>query len=349
MKAQSKGMGLGSSRRRAEAIPGSRGAGRRIMDWVHFGVVSLSPGNSKSPSSSLQPARDMDQTAASPVSRDEFTLRDLAADFWASKFAYSIMIGIFVVAGVAIGILSPKEYEATTVVMAATDDTSSHLGSLGSLAAQYGGLASLAGITLPESSKQVEAIAVLKSELLTQRFIEQNDLLPVLYPKLWNPQTKTWRTSDPQETPTLWKANRVFANKIRAVEEGRGGLVTLKITWTNPQAAADWANQLVAMTNSYLRNKAIAEAERNIAYLNEQASKTTVLEARQAIFSLLESEIDREMVARGRTEYALRVIDPAFAPDKPSSAGPKLLGLLGFGLGFTMAALLTLGKRAFGP
>lgn len=291
----------------------------------------------------------MDQIAVSPASRDEFTLRDLAAELWASKFAYSIVIGIFTLTGVVIGVLSPKEYQATTVVMPASDDSSSHLGSLGSLAAQYGGLASLAGISLPESSKQVEAIAVLKSELLTQRFIQQDDLLPVLYPKLWDPRTKTWRTSDPQKVPTFWKANRLFARKIRQVEEGKGGLATLQITWTDPQQAANWANQLVAMTNSYLRNKAIAESERNIAYLNEQAAKTTVLEARQAIYSLLESEIDREMVARGRIEYALRVVDPAFVPDKPSSAGPVLTGLLGFGLGCTLAAVLTLGKRAFGP
>ncbi|MGA8940214.1 MAG: Wzz/FepE/Etk N-terminal domain-containing protein [Acidobacteriaceae bacterium] len=291
----------------------------------------------------------MDQIAASSASRDEFTLRDLAGEFWASKVAYSIIISVFTLTGVAIGILSPKEYEATTVVMPATDDSSSHLGSLGSLAAQYGGIASLAGISLPESSKQVEAIAVLKSELLTQQFIQRNNLLPVLYPKLWDPRTKTWRTSDPEKMPTLWKANRLFARTIRQVEEGKGGLITLQITWRDPQDAANWANQLVTMTNSYLRNKAIAEAERNIAYLNEQASKTTVLEARQAIYSLLESEIDREMVARGRIEYALRVIDPAYAPDRPSSAGPLLRGLLGFGLGFTLAAVLTLGKRAIGP
>jgi uncharacterized protein involved in exopolysaccharide biosynthesis len=102
----------------------------------------------------------------------------------------------------------------------------------------------------------------------------------------------------------------------------------------------------VRVTNQYLRDKAIREAERNIQYLNEQASRTNVVEAQKAIYSLLESEINKEMVARGRDEYALKVIDPAFVPERPSSPGPLVLGLLGLGLGCTAAVLIAFGKRA---
>jgi hypothetical protein len=47
-----------------------------------------------------------------------------------------------------------------------------------------------------------------------------------------------------------------------------------------------WANELVRMTNDYLRDQAIQESERNIAYLNDQASKTDAVGAKQAIYAL---------------------------------------------------------------
>jgi uncharacterized protein involved in exopolysaccharide biosynthesis len=168
----------------------------------------------------------------------------------------------------------------------------------------------------------------------------------VLYAKQWDAVAQKWLTTDPKKTPTLWKANRDF-KKIRAIiDDKKSGMVVLTITWTDPKQAAKWANDLVSITNSYLRDKAIKEAQRNIAYLNEQAAKTNVIEAQKSIYSLLESEINKEMLARGREEYALKVVDPAFVPEKPSSPGPLLLGLLGFGLGCTAAVLWVFGRRA---
>jgi len=52
------------------------------------------------------------------------------------------------------------------------------------------------------------------------------------------------------------------------VTDPKTGLVTLSITWNDPNIAAKWANGLVRMANDYLRDQAIEESERNIAYLD---------------------------------------------------------------------------------
>jgi hypothetical protein len=162
-------------------------------------------------------------------------------------------------------------------------------------------------------------VAVLQSDALTERYIEQNNLLPVLYKKEWDVATGRWKATDPLKMPTLWKANERFKKSIRKVVlEPHSGLVTLAITWTDPRIAAKWANDLVKLTNDYLRRKAIDEADRNIAYLTEQAAKTDVVGIKQAIYSLLQSEISKEMLARGTDEYAFKVLDPAIAPERPS-------------------------------
>jgi hypothetical protein len=243
------------------------------------------------------------------------------------------------------GALANPVYEASTILIPVLSDTTGGASStLSSLASQYSGLASLAGLSVGGGGKAAEYLAVLQSEFLTESFIKSANLMPVLYSEKWDSARKNWTTTNPRKTPTLWKANQYFKKRIRSVSEEKAtGVVTLKISWKNPQQAATWANGLVKMTNEYLRNRAIAEAERNIAYLNEEALRTNVVEIRHSIYSLLQQEINTEMLARGRDEYALKVIDPAYPPEKPASFGAKTLaafGLAAGGLGCLMFVLL---------
>jgi uncharacterized protein involved in exopolysaccharide biosynthesis len=138
--------------------------------------------------------------------------------------------------------------------------------------------------------------------------------------------------------------NQAF-KKIRDVKPDKvTGLTTLRITWRDPAIASKWANELVITTNIYLRDKAIKESERNIAYLNQEAARTNIIEAKAAIFSILKDEVNKEMIAKGRDEYALKVIDPAQPPESPSSPSRLLVTLLGLMLGLVLSALLVLSK-----
>lgn len=291
----------------------------------------------------------MDRPTAPAGAPDEITFRDFLEDLKRARLVVITLMCVFTLAGVLLGLFSTKEYEATTVLMpAAPAGGSSGLGGLAQLASEYGGLASLAGINLPGASARDEALAVLQSELLTQRYIEENHLLPVLYASKWDSAKRAWKSQEPKKIPTLWLANRYFKNNIRAVVDDRKtGTIELTIRWKNPQQAAQWANGLVQMANSYLRNKEIGEAERNIEYLNGLVSKTNVVEEQQVIYALMEQQIDKEMIARDREEFALRVVDPAFPPDKPSSAGPLLRGLLGFVLALFLAVVIVFIQRAW--
>jgi uncharacterized protein involved in exopolysaccharide biosynthesis len=182
-------------------------------------------------------------------------------------------------------------------------------------------------------------LAVLQSEALTEAYIHENDLLPILYAKRWDPINKKWKVSDPEKVPTLWKANQYFKKNVRSVViDTKTGLVTLTVEWNDPKIAADWANGLVRMTNDYLRNEEIKESERNIAFLTEQVVKTDVLGVKQVIYSILQSEIEKLMLAKGSTP--LKVLDPAFVPELPSSPKLSLWLPAGFALGLVAALLL---------
>ncbi len=246
----------------------------------------------------------------------------------------------------------PKKYTATVLISPVTNSGSSGLLSgLNSMVSQIGGLASLAGVSQTSDSTKAESLATLESEGLTDAYIEQNNLLPVIFRSKWDSRRGVWIDQDARHIPTLWQANQYFKKRVRDVTaDAKTGLVTLKITWTDPATAAKWANDLVRMTNQYRRDKAIQESERNVSFLTAEAAKTDVVGVKQAIYSILQNEISKMMLARGNEEYALKVIDPATPPERPSSPLPLYwtVGAFFMTLGLCMMAAFlraTIGHR----
>ena len=310
---------------------------------MHGSVSTSETGEFASERSGTQSA----QSERAYADSAEVTPRDLFALLLREK--WFIICGTVLLAAVALiaSLILPKKYEATVLI--APVSTMRHGGAasgIGSMLSGLGGLASMVGVSSLDMSK-AEDIATLKSEILTQKFIQQDDLLPILYASKWDARRNRWRTTNPKDIPTLWYANRYFAKHVRDVtEDGTTGLYRLTITWSNPSMAANWANGIVALTNLYLRNKAIREDERNIAYLKKQADKTTMVEVKQAIFGLIQQEIRDAMIANGEKQYALKVIDPAFAPEKQSSPLPLLWTAIGFLVGlFGSCAVVVMKAR----
>lgn len=278
-----------------------------------------------------------------PADGDEVSFRSMVALLWSRRRYIAITTVVVTLGALVASLVWPKSYEATVLVMPVGGQSTGG-SELGALASQFGGLASLAGISLgTENSTKAKAIALLESELLTERYIRENNLLPVLYASKWDSAHQRWKTSDPDRMPTVWKANRYFKKKIRQMSvDTKTGLVTMTITWKNPQQAAAWANGIVKLTDDYLRDKTLQECDREIAYLNSEAERTTVVAAREGIYSLVVKVINKEMLAKGSSEYALEVVDPAVAPEKPTFPLPiewTIIGFLGSLLVSTIIAI----------
>jgi uncharacterized protein involved in exopolysaccharide biosynthesis len=276
--------------------------------------------------------------ATTRASADEFSLPDLVSILWAERWLIVAITLLATAGAVVLSLTMQKQYQATVTFSPVSNSSAgSQLGGLGSLASQFGGLASLAGISLSGDAKKAESLAVLQSEALTEDYIRSNDLMPILFSKQWDPVGRKWNVTDPDKIPTLWKANKFFKTIRSVVTDPKTSLVTFSITWKDPVLAAKWANDIVRLTNDSLRDQAIREAETNITYLTEQASKTDLVGARQAIYSILQSEINKSMLARGNADYALKVLDPAFVPEIRSSPKLSLLGPIGLVAGLMLS------------
>jgi uncharacterized protein involved in exopolysaccharide biosynthesis len=220
-------------------------------------------------------------------------------------------------------------FRAEVVVTPARDRS---MGGIPSLAGQLGGLASLAGVDLTPGNlgTNAESSAVLESRHLAEEFIRRNGLLPDLQ-----------RASN--ERSSLWLAVDRFKKGVLSVrKDQRRGVTTVAVEWTEPATAATWANGYVALANELIRNRAMEDSTRNIAYLNEQISKTNVVDMRKVMYNLIENETKTLMVANGRTDYAFEVVDPAVAPELKVRPHRLFLVAIGFTVGFGLAAVIAL-------
>ena len=167
-----------------------------------------------------------------------------------------------------------------------------------------------------------QGMAILESEQFVRQFIQQNNLLPVLYASRWNSATSDWIESDSDDVPRISDAYRKFSSRLK-VDDDDSGLVKLTISWTDPNVAAKWANELVFTLNERLRSIAIKEANQTIQYLNKEVEKTRIVELRQAIYFMIEEQINVRTMANIQQEYAFKVLSPAIAPELDQYSSPR--------------------------
>jgi uncharacterized protein involved in exopolysaccharide biosynthesis len=243
-------------------------------------------------------------------------------------------------------LMTPKWYRAEVVIAAISADSGGS--SLSSLGGQLGGIASLVGVDLGNNEDQKkENLARLSSREFIYTFLREQQLLPVLFPNRWNAGEKRWNAGGAQE-PTLEKAYRYFTENVFTIsEDRRTGLIKIAVDWKSPQLAGEWANLLVARINADRREVARAEAERSLAFLNKELGQTSLLELRQTINRLLESEFRKAMLVNVREDYAFKVVDPAITPGEEAVVWPRrvmlivLAAILGTLCGFAPALLFS--------
>ncbi len=227
---------------------------------------------------------------------------DLWRTMWSYRIAIASITGVMCALSVVFALVAPPKYRAEAVLSEVEDRT---MGG-GGLAGQLGGFASLVGMNLGGmGASSRESLAVLRSRALAEEFIRRNELLPVLFDK-----------PDPDAPPSVWRGALLLREGILQIQQDpRTSLITVAITWKDPQVAADWANGFVALANEMLRTRALRNAESSIDYLRKLVQKTDVVELRSVIYKLIESETKTLMLANVREEYAFVVVDPAAAPE----------------------------------
>jgi uncharacterized protein involved in exopolysaccharide biosynthesis len=252
-----------------------------------------------------------------------------------------LMLAVFIsvqVGGVISSYTATPVYSAK-VIFDVADGGSSPTG-LSSMLSQLGG-GTLAARSR-QQSKIAQGIATLESQQFLREFIQDNNLLPILYAGRWDSETSDWKAPASDNEPRLSDGYRKFGATIDLDEAPKSQLLMLEIKWTDPDLATEWANNLIFRLNEKLRARAVLEAVETIDFLKKEVEKTRIVELQQAIYFMIQQQINTQTMANIKQEYAFKVISSAIAPELDQYVSPRrVLIFIGALLGGVILSVLS--------
>ena len=303
--------------------------------------------------------RKIDAYPPSPYLDDEIDLKEAFMVLWSGKWLISAVTGAAAVISVVMALSLPNIYTASALLAPAESSE----GGLSGLMKQYGGLASLAGVSLPggeEGSRAQLGMQLMKSRSFIGDFVERHDILPELMAvESWNQDTgeivfdldeydsdtKTWvRDVDlpKRPRPSLLEAHEEFMDILGVSEDKNTGYVTVSIEHHSPAVAAEWVNWLVEDINAVVKAQDVDEATKSIEYLTQQIANTSLADLQAMFFELIQSQTETVMLAEVRPEYVFKTIDPAVVPEEESEPSRALICVLGTLLGGMLGVVTAL-------
>lgn len=266
---------------------------------------------------------------------DEIDLLELWNILWQGKW-FVIILSLLATLGAVYYSLNvlPVTYKSTAVLQP-TDS--------GSGGSRLAGLA--ANLPLPinlpgETGKSQNIIDFLKSRNLKKRLIEKYDLLPRLYADKWDPQTRTWTVTDPQERPSLVKAlqSNALGQKLQIDQSDESGLITVGWVDEEPAFAERMALRIIEEARYYLENEYETDAQKEREFVERQLEKarqelaywerqvpsqdlilaeiTRERAAAQQVYTELRKQLELAKINEAKEVVRFKILDEPFVPEQ---------------------------------
>tara|TARA_B100000925_G_C21854097_1_gene407009 strand:- start:21 stop:785 length:765 start_codon:yes stop_codon:yes gene_type:complete len=231
-----------------------------------------------------------------------------------------------------------------------------------SILSRFGGLASVAGISIPSSSggkKSNLAEETIKSRDFFSQLIKDNDILhdlyaaknydkkskKIIYDEKYNEEKSTWNISNKNVSlkPSEQEAYIVYRSMLGIAVSDKSGYMTLSITHVSPEFAGTLIDLIVDKVNSITRQNDLIESDTALKYLKSMIGTVSNNETKDSLTNLIEAQLETQMLVNIREDdYLLRYIDKPFSPEKKYSPRRSLYVILSTLLGALFAILFVI-------
>ncbi len=250
---------------------------------------------------------DPSQKQAASINDDEIDLRELFGTLWRGK----LLIILCVVTAIAVSALylhsAERKYTLRYVFApVATKNSGPNLGGLG-------GLASLAGVSLPSSSSGdfLTFKFLLKSEEVAAQMLEDEALIQTIFAPEWDVASQTYRRPpDGQYSPFIRAVKKLLTGQdarryaapnaarlsnwlsaaFNSSEDRDTGFLTLSAETSKPELMIQVMAKATEKTDRLLKERYIASAEQTMGFYQQQLSKARAREHREALAKLIAQE-----------------------------------------------------------
>lgn len=297
-------------------------------------------------------------------SNDEIDLRELWGVVWGGKWVIIVTTFVCAIVSVLYALSLPNVYKSEALLAPAEENSG---GGLSGLAGQFGGLASLAGVSIGGggSDKTALAIEVLKSrEFLTQFIEKYNLLVPLMAAEDWDSSSeklminagiydvtrKEWvRAAKGHKgaKPSLQEAYESFTKKMAVVQDKKNNFISVSMEFYSPLLARQWVEWLVRDINEEMKSRDVSEAEKSVKYLSQQLEQTSIADMQAVFYELIEEQSKTIMFAKVRDEYVFKTIDKAVVPERKLKPKRSIICVMGVLLGGMLGVFMVFVRYFF--
>ena len=214
------------------------------------------------------------------------------------RWLISIITAVSVAAAGVYSFTAAKIYQAKAVIIPTSQQ--GEQGNMNTLAMQF-------GMPVPSSSSASVIISLLESNILMEKVIRKNDLIPVFFGE---------GIKDNPGTDRMWDGIRYLKDISKVTHNKTEGIIEISVEYRDPKIAAGIINYMLSELTDYMSSEAKRVAETNRNYLESIIDRNSDPLIRQNIYSLIARQIEMSMMAEVKENFAFRILDPPRVPDK---------------------------------
>ncbi len=281
----------------------------------------------------------------------EIDLGEVLKIFKQSKLRIISIVALFSVLALIYSFFLPNIYQSKALLSPVGEETSG----INNAFQNYGGIASLAGISLLGQSSDKNSIKAL-DKLVSLSFFSDHILPNIFLPNLmavrsWDPYTNEILYDEKKynkeaqkwvrdfeyprsQIPSAQESFEVFIERhLEINEDDDTGFITISIKHHSPLVAKKWTELIVNELNYFFRVKDKAEAQAAIDYLNLQIAQTSFAEIKEVIAQLMQQKTQQLALIEVSDFYVFEYIDPPALMEEKYGPNRFLIFFLGTMLG----------------
>ena len=162
--------------------------------------------------------------------------------------------------------------------------------------------------------------------------------------KLYDSGTKTWKK---KPIPSYIETHKTYTGMVSISQDIKTGFISINIEHISPVFSKDFLELIIRESNELLRKKDMEESKQGLEYLTSELSKTPFVEIKESINSLIEAQLETQMLAQINQDYILIEIEPPFIPEKKSKPSRRLICVIGTMIGGMLSLLIVLIRHYF--
>jgi len=280
--------------------------------------------------------------------KEDFDILEIIKIFWSQKILIISITLFFASFSVFYALSLPNYYTSSALLKVTEQNEQQGTGGLSDLASRYGGIASMAGISIPSSGVDsgTYAIQMIKSRefakhLMTFPDIKINLMAIESYDKttksiiynddIYDIDKKVWTRKDSNSNntePSYLEVHETALKDLSVNKDDITGLITISFEHKSPIFAKEFVALVIKELNNIAREIKLKETNAALDYLRLEYENVNQQGLKITINSLISNQMNNKMLASIKDDYLLSIIDPPVAPELKSSPNRAMICIL---------------------